>query len=146
MANGSGFVKNGENGKGIASRWYPQTLAKRIEGIIDIHKRLRFVEGNAFEVILTHLHEKNTALFLDPPYTIAGRRLYAYNEIDHNKIFELAAKHCGSVLFTYDDSKEIRYIAKQHGFTWKKVAMQNTHLRKKYELLISKEFEWLEVE
>lgn len=26
LAKGSGMIKNGENGKGIASRWYPKTL------------------------------------------------------------------------------------------------------------------------
>jgi hypothetical protein len=26
LANGASFIKNGENGKGITSRWYPETL------------------------------------------------------------------------------------------------------------------------
>src|ERR1700677_495491 len=30
LAEGAGVLKHGENGKGILSRWYPQTIAKRI--------------------------------------------------------------------------------------------------------------------
>lgn len=36
-----GFLKNGEAGKGILSRWYPATLAKRIRDIALV-KKLRF--------------------------------------------------------------------------------------------------------
>jgi DNA adenine methylase len=30
LANGASFIKNGENGKEITSRWYPETLRRRI--------------------------------------------------------------------------------------------------------------------
>ena len=33
LAKGSGMIKNGENGKGITSRWYPKTLRDRILAI-----------------------------------------------------------------------------------------------------------------
>ena len=144
MAPGSGFVKNGENGKGISSRWYPNTLAKRIEGIVALRNRIEFIEDSAFRIIESHLDDKTTAMFLDPPYTIAGRRLYQFNEIDHLKLFKLAAKHQGPVLLTYDDAREVRYLAETNGFEWKLIAMQNTHLKKKFELLISREFKWLQ--
>lgn len=34
LAPGAGKVKQGENGKGLASRWYPETLSKRIRKIV----------------------------------------------------------------------------------------------------------------
>ena len=46
LAPGSGFLKNGENGKGIASRWYPETLAKRIRLIGIFRDRISFIEGD----------------------------------------------------------------------------------------------------
>lgn len=144
MAQGSGFVKNGENGKGIASRWYPNTLVQRIEGIVSLRDRIEFIEGDAFQVIEKHLDDYTVALFLDPPYTISGRRLYKFNEIDHDKLFYLAAKQLGPVLLTYDDAQEIRNLAERYSFVWKRIAMQTTHLEKKYELLISRSFEWLQ--
>jgi DNA adenine methylase len=30
LASGAGRIKSGENGKGLASRWYPETLSRRI--------------------------------------------------------------------------------------------------------------------
>jgi DNA adenine methylase len=35
LAEGSGFIKYGENGKGIRSRWYPATLAKRLVNLVE---------------------------------------------------------------------------------------------------------------
>ncbi|MEA2062186.1 MAG: DNA adenine methylase, partial [Gemmatimonadota bacterium] len=143
MAHGSGFVKNGENGKGISSRWYPKTLEKRIEDIVSLRNRIEFVESDAFRVIEKHLDDYTAALFLDPPYTVTGRRLYRFNEIDHDQLFYFAAMHKGPVLLTYDDALEIRNLAERHNFAYKRIVMQNTHLQKKYELLISRDFEWL---
>jgi len=34
MAPGAGLAKAGENGKGLSSRWYPETLKKRILDIV----------------------------------------------------------------------------------------------------------------
>lgn len=145
MAPGSGFIKDGENGRGIASRWYPETLARRIEGISAVADRLEFVRGDAFEVIGGHLGEGSTAMFVDPPYTRAGRRLYRYGELDHEALFGLIARHAGPLLVTYDDAEEIVSLAEKHGLEHTKVPMQNTHLKKKYELIVSnRNFCWFD--
>jgi DNA adenine methylase len=146
LADGAGLTKKGENGKGISSRWYPMTLVKRIRNINSLHSKIDFIKGDGLPVIEAHLDEKDTALFLDPPYVRAGRRLYSFSEIDHMKLFVLASRHRGPCLFTYEDSKEIIYLAEKNGFCFRRVAMQNTHLTKKNELLIAKDFEWLETE
>src|SRR5271169_6157076 len=51
LAEGAGVVKNGEKGKGILSRWYPQTLAKRITNIELVANRIKFIHGDGFEVL-----------------------------------------------------------------------------------------------
>jgi DNA adenine methylase len=40
LANGASFIKNGENGKGITSRWYPETLRRRILAIAQVNQCL----------------------------------------------------------------------------------------------------------
>jgi DNA adenine methylase len=36
LAKVTSFIKNGENGKGITSRWYPETLRRRILAIAQV--------------------------------------------------------------------------------------------------------------
>jgi DNA adenine methylase len=52
MAPGAGLVKEGEAGKGLRSRWYPDTLARRIEALFQLRGKITFEEKDAFEMIL----------------------------------------------------------------------------------------------
>jgi len=92
LLKGSGMIKNGENGKGIASRWYPKTLRDRILAIAYVKEKINFISGDAFEVLEQNLINKSAYFFIDPPYTIAGKRLYTYFDIDHERLFELTAQ------------------------------------------------------
>jgi DNA adenine methylase len=51
MAAGAGLVKSGEAGRGLHSRWYPETLGKRIEALRILKDRISFKHGDAFDVI-----------------------------------------------------------------------------------------------
>ena len=51
LAAGAGFLKQGESGKGVLSRWYPTTLAKRLRAIHLVRDKLRFEHGDAFRVL-----------------------------------------------------------------------------------------------
>ena len=51
LAKGSGMLKKGENGKGIASRWYPKTLHDRIVAIGLVKDNINFTKGNAFDIL-----------------------------------------------------------------------------------------------
>lgn len=144
MAPGAGLVKNGENGRGLRSRWYPATLAKRVRDIAAIRHRLRFVCGDGMLVMAEQGSRSDAVFFVDPPYTIAGRRLYAHSSVDHAGLFRLAATLAGDVLMTYDDAPEIRYLAERHGFQVRRVPMKTTHHDEKFELLIGREFGWLD--
>jgi DNA adenine methylase len=55
LAKGSGMIKNGENGKRIASRWYPKTLHDRILAIGYVKNKINFISCDAFEAIEQNL-------------------------------------------------------------------------------------------
>ena len=143
LAHGAGLIKNGENGKGLRSRWYPATLKKRIVDINVVRSKIKFIQGNGLEIIEKNLDRNDVVFFIDPPYTKAGRRLYKYHEIDHEKLFELVEHINGDFLITYDDAPEIEALALQRCFKVEKVLMKTTHHLKKYELVIGRHLEWL---
>jgi len=144
LAPGAGLVKNGENGKGLKSRWYPETLKRRISDIQEIKHKITFFNGDGVEVIGKHSRKKGVAFFLDPPYTVAGRRLYTHHQMDHEHLFREASKVAGDVVMTYDDAEEIEELAARFGFFVKRVIMKTTHHYRKYELIIGKNLAWLD--
>ena len=147
LAPGAGALKHGENGKGILSRWYPETLKKRILNIASIKERIRFFRGDGFEIIRKNARYANAVFFLDPPYTAstkkAGTRLYKYHQVDHEELFRLASKIKGDFLMTYDDAEEVRALAVKHRFETRLVAMSNTHHATMNELLIGRNLDWV---
>lgn len=142
MAAGAGLVKSGEAGRGLHSRWYPETLAKRIEAIHGLKDRITFEHGDAFDMIRRFSQDAKAYFFIDPPYTAggkkAGNRLYTHNEVDHESLFALLSKVRGSVMLTYDDAPEVRKLAKRYSFRIVEVPMKNTHHAIIRELLILK--------
>ena len=147
LANGSSLMKTGENGKGLLSRWYPSTLAKRILSIASIIDRIEFIHGDGIKLIQENLKDKGSLFFIDPPYTIggkkAGRRLYTHSELDHLKLFELCKEIKGDFIMTYDNSTEVRFLANKFGFESKPISMRNTHNTEMTELIIGKDLSWL---
>lgn len=141
MAPGASMVKQGENGRGIASRWYPGTLARRIFAIAAMKERMAFFHGDALAWIGDYLHNPDTVFFVDPPYTAggkrAGKRLYVHNQVDHESLFGLMARAMGPVMLTYDDSTDVRALAKRHGLSVHMVPMKNTHHALLHELIIT---------
>jgi len=151
LAPGASLLKQGENGNGLKSRWYPETLAKRITAIGKIRERFSFIHGDGLEVMRIFASQKRAAFFIDPPYTAggasgkrAGARLYTHHELDHERLFETAACIQGDVLLTYDDAPDVRLLAKRHGFKVATVAMKNTHHAKMTELLVSRDLHWVD--
>lgn len=146
LARGSGLLKHGEAGKGIKSRWYPDTLAKRILDISTISRKISFVEGDAFALIRKHLNKENVIFFIDPPYTAstkkAGNRLYTHFELDHTYLFSLMRRSSGKFLMTYDDDLKVLELAKEYGMQTKRIPMKNTHHNEMFELLISNDLSW----
>jgi DNA adenine methylase len=141
IAPGASLVKSGENNRGVASRWYPETLSRRIQEIHRVRDRIEFHHRDAFDVIRTHAARKSAAFFIDPPYTAggkkAGSRLYLHNHIDHRVLFSTMAAVAGDVLLTYDDSAEVQQLADDFGFFPYRVAMKSTHHAHMAELAIT---------
>lgn len=144
LAKGSGLIKSGEGGRGLASRWYPVTLIRRILEVNNMRDCISFIHGDAFDVMRQHLDDENAFFFIDPPYTVAGKRLYNLFEVDHQQVFELVSQMRGHFLLTYDDCEEVRQWAQRYGLSFKTIPMQTTHLTKKEELLISDNLDWLD--
>lgn len=142
IAKGSGMLKNGENGKGIASRWYAKTLADRIRAINYIKHKILFLQTDALKIINENRENKNAYFFIDPPYTVAGKRLYTYYEIDHEKLFYLVSKIQGKFMLTYDDTLEIRELASKYQLNFRTIPMKTTHHMEKNEIIISDNFDW----
>lgn len=147
LAEGAGVIKTGEGGRGLASRWYPTTLARRIRDIAHVAHRLTFVQGDAFATLAEHRGNPHAVFFIDPPYTAggkrAGSRLYAHSEIDHERLFDECEHLAGDFLMTYDHAPEVVALAKHHGFATRAIAMKNTHHAEMSELLIGRNLDWL---
>lgn len=142
LAPGASVMKEGENGRGLGSRWYPETLYRRIIQI-GTHKRMfAALRLDGLGVISANANRTKAAFFIDPPYTIAGRRLYTHHEIDHADLFRRCAAIEGDFLMTYDDSPEIRRLAKRHRFALKPVPMKSRQHTLKTELLVGKDLSW----
>ena len=142
LAKGSGMIKNGENGKGISSRWYPKTLHDRIIAIDYVKSKIDFINGDAFEILEDSRDNPSAYFFIDPPYTVAGKRLYTHFDIDHEKLFYLTSKLKGKYMLTYDDTSEIRHLAYKYNLDFKTILMKTTHHLEKNEIIISDNFTW----
>jgi DNA adenine methylase len=146
LAPGSGLIKNGENGKGILSRWYPKTLAKRILAIGEVRHKITFIHGDGLQVIKQFAKEDTAAFFIDPPYTVAGKkagaRLYRHNALDHEALFRACQSVQGDFLMTYDKADAVIRLAKKFGFQYTTITMKNTHHATMEELVISGDFDW----
>lgn len=146
LAGGAAPLKHGENGKGILSRWYPETLKKRILSIAALRDSITFIKGDGIDAIRQNAQRRRTLFFIDPPYTVAGKRagsrLYTHSELDHDELFSITSRVVGDFLMTYDDSHRVRELARQYGFDTELVAMKNTHHAEMTELLIGRNLDW----
>jgi DNA adenine methylase len=142
LAPGASLMREGENGKGIKSRWYAETLARRIRDIGELKGRISFMRGDAFRVIESFAEAANVVYFVDPPYTIAGKRLYRFSEVDHKALFALMKQVKGDFVMTYDDTAEVRGWAANAGLEVETVVMKSRQNSQKSELIIGRDLRW----
>ena len=148
LATGAGLMKRGENGRGILSRWYPETIAKRLRDIVAYKNKIKFIQQDAFTVIADYSKRKDVIFFIDPPYSVkgsksAGSRLYTHWQIDHDKLFSDLTNVEGDFILTYDNSPGVVALATKYGFCYKPVSMRNTRNVEMTELVIGKNLDWL---
>lgn len=143
LAPGAGIVKHGENGKGLLSRWYPETLQRRILEIDAVRDRLTFHEGDGIAVLCANAERADAVFFIDPPYTAgtgkkAGSRLYLHSALNHERLFAVAKVLTGDFLMTYDNDRDVQELAQRYGFDTLPIPMKNTHHAQMTELLIGR--------
>ncbi|MCY3994628.1 MAG: DNA adenine methylase [Rhodobacter sp.] len=145
LAPGASLPRVGENGRGVTSRWYPETLVDRIRAIGEHADRIAFCTGDGAGILeaIVAARISDAAIFVDPPYTArgkrAGKRLYKHNEIDHAALFRILAGSNVSFLMTYDLSPEVIDLISIHGFHAAQVLMKTTHHTKLPELVITRD-------
>jgi hypothetical protein len=94
----------------------PSWFAEQNYAIFHGQQDTTFLPGDGLEFIRYSAHRPDKAFFIDPPYTVAGRRLYTHSRIDHRELFRLTQKLRGDFLMTCDNSSEIRELAREFGF------------------------------
>jgi DNA adenine methylase len=148
LAEGSRFIKYGENGKGIGSRWYPKTLAHRLLNLNHVVSRIDFRCDDGLKVIAEFSANEEAVHFIDPPYTAggkkAGKRLYKHHQLDHEYLFTMCESLMGDFLMTYDEAEEVKEMARRHGFQMRLIPMKNTHHATMKELVIGRDLSWLD--
>ncbi|MDZ7315485.1 MAG: DNA adenine methylase [candidate division KSB1 bacterium] len=147
LAEGSRFIRYGENGKGIGSRWYPKTLARRLISLNNVVHRIDFRCDDGLKVMMEFAHREDAIYFIDPPYTVggkkAGKRLYRHHQIDHEHLFTICESLVGDFLMTYDEAEEVKEMARRHRFQMRFIPMKNTHHATMRELVIGRDLSWL---
>ena len=144
LAHGASLTRAGEAGKGVTSRWYPDTIARRIRAISRYVDRIDFRQTDGLEMLnqLESSQSPSTAIFVDPPYTAAGKRagkrLYNHSSVDHPGLFRQLSQCNTDFLMTYDQSPEIIGLTRMHGFHANRVNMKNSHHAQIWELLITR--------
>jgi len=136
-----------KNGKGLSSRWYPETLKRRILEIDTVRDRLTFQEGEGISALCARSARADSVFFIDPPYTAgagkkAGSRLYLHSALDHEYLFAVTATLAGDFLMTYDNDPDVVELARRHGFDTLPIPMKNTHHAEMTELLIGRNLDW----
>ena len=159
LAEGAALNRAGENGRGVASRWYPDTIIARLKALAEYAGRIEFRHTDGLRLLEETLasglessggesaggkpagRNLRMAVFVDPPYTAggkrAGRRLYNHNVVDHPRLFAALANGGADFLMTYDDAPEIRELIGQYGFHAVRIPMKNTHHAQVWELAIT---------
>jgi len=148
LAEGSRFIKYGENGKGIGSRWYPKTLADRLLNLNHVVRRIDFRCDDGLKVMAEFSASEEAVYFIDPPYTAggkkAGRRLYKHHQLDHEYLFTMCGSLMGDFLMTYDEAEEVKEMARRRGFQMRLIPMKNAHHATMKELVIGRDLSWLD--
>lgn len=145
LAPGATLLKNGEAGKGLLSRWYPDTLIDRLKEIGRHRSRIEFHEDDAMKRLDSELCNEGhkAAVFADPPYTaggkLAGNRLYRFSEIDHQALFTMLHSQESNFLMTYDCAPEVVEMVSDYGFQAVRVYMTNVHHDRVPELVITRD-------
>lgn len=112
-----GGVIGGKNQSGkyqIDARYKKNNLAKRLEEIFFLRKRIKLFRQDAVKLVKDIDNEmpQKALIYMDPPYYIKGSSLYVnhYNPRDHEVVAECVKTLKTKWLVSYDDCPEIRSL------------------------------------
>lgn len=96
-----------QKGGGIASRWNPILICRKIDAIAPLLKHARITNWDFSAVIGDETERAN--LYCDPPYVIAGSALYLHSfaEADHVRLKILLRHTEHRWLLSYDDHQMV---------------------------------------
>ena len=115
-------------------------LLGRIESVEKYARRVFLAEGDALK-LLPHLlpSRRDIAVFVDPPYVIAGKQLYKHYKIDNKALFRILRDWGGNFLMTQDASPEIVELIRRFEFSAVFVEMNSQRNKMRKELVITRE-------
>lgn len=97
----------------IDARFNRAELARRIERIGDVADRIQLTFNDGRKCVEQWASDRNTFLYVDPPYVEAGGSLYlnAFDTRDHSNLAACLNRHASdNWLLTYDDAPLIRRL------------------------------------
>jgi DNA adenine methylase len=140
MAPGAGWLNRGEDDRGIASRWYPQTLSERVTSTHALREKVTFVQCDGLQVLRQFAKDPRAVAFVDPPYVAngrgAGRRLYAHHDVNCDELFKILKNFRGPMVITYHRSVIVDRLAKAAGIRRHTITVQTGHTRSKREFIM----------
>lgn len=138
---GSGLLRHGDDGRGVASRWNGESLYAMLRQIRALSGRIHFVVGDGVRRGLQAYNDSENVGFVDPPYSIGpdgpARQLYEHHQLDHAMLFAVLATWRGNWIATYPDTPEARALAKAHRLAYRRMPMRTTAHKTKIELILS---------
>lgn len=133
------MLKSGDSGRGVLSRWYPETLCKRIMHIGSMSDRIHFCEGDALEAM--EATKPESMLFVDPPYCFdgkgVGKRLYSHWDVDQQQVFQSVANHDGPVIATHANDVQVKQMLDGLGLHHRVISMHGNRNVKQQEIVIA---------
>ena len=127
---------------GLANRWRPDTLLRRMARIRQERRRFSVVQGDAIDAIREYGHLDDAFMFVDPPYSCGdaapGRLLYDCHVLDHDALLGAVAAAQGMAVVTYDLTEDTLALAARHGLNARSIPMRDGRHRQREELLMVK--------
>lgn len=110
----------------LNARFNRAELIRRIERVATLRQRIHLDCRDACELLTGRRIEKNTLIYLDPPYFRAGANLYmnAYGRDDHALVRDCAKKLRCPWVVSYDNVGQIRTLYR--GYTSRHVELLHT--------------------
>ena len=127
---------------GLAERWCPDALLRRMARIRAERRRFSVVEGDGVQAIREWGGREDVFFFVDPPYSCGdaapGDRLYDCHDLDHDALLAAVAAARGRAVVTYDLTADTLALAARHGMVARALLMRDGRHRRRQELLLLK--------